>query len=67
MKWQALIDGLDIRNELSHDYSNTQFEVSDEVLSNEVYPALHMLYGFFIAEGGHGEQKLLDGFKDYYN
>ena len=57
---QALIDGLDIRNELSHDYSGTKFEVSEEVLRNEIYPALLMLYQFFIDEGGHGQQDLLD-------
>lgn len=57
---QALIDGLDIRNELSHDYSGNIFEVSEEVLRDEVYPALLMLYQFFIAEGGHGQQKLFN-------
>ena len=57
---QALIDGLDIRNELSHDYSGNKFEVSEEVLREEVYPALQMLYQFFIEEGGHGQQNLLD-------
>ncbi len=55
---QALIDGLDIRNELSHDYSGSKFEVSEEVLRDEVYPALQMLYQFFIEEGGHGQLNL---------
>ena len=49
---QILIDGLDIRNELSHDYSGNKFEVSEEVLRDEVFPALQMLYQFFITEGG---------------
>ena len=40
---QVLIDGLDIRNDLSHDYSGSKFEVSDEALRDEVYPALQML------------------------
>lgn len=57
---QVLIDGLDIRNELSHDYSGSKFEVSEEVLRDEVYPALQMLYQFFIAEGGHGQLNLLN-------
>ncbi len=57
---QALIDGLDIRNELSHDYSGNKFEVSEEVLRDEVYPALQMLYQFFNTEGGHGQQILFD-------
>ena len=60
MKWQALIDGLDIRNELSLDYGGIKFDVSEEVLRDEVYPALQMLYNFFIAEGGQEEQNLLD-------
>lgn len=50
---QALIDGLIIRNELSHDYSGRKFEVSEEVLRNEVYPALQKLYIFF---GNENEQ-----------
>jgi len=57
---QALIDGLDIRNDLSHDYSGSKFEDSEEVLRDEVYPALQMLYQFFIAEGGHGQLNLFN-------
>jgi len=57
---QALIDGLDIRNELSHDYSGNKFEVSEQVLRNEVFPALELLYQFFISEGGHGQLNLLN-------
>ncbi|MDP3434253.1 MAG: HI0074 family nucleotidyltransferase substrate-binding subunit [Bacteroidota bacterium] len=57
---QVLIDGLDIRNELSHDYSGSKFEVSEEVIRNEVYPALQKLYHFFIAEGGHGQLNIFN-------
>ncbi|MCK9638338.1 MAG: nucleotidyltransferase substrate binding protein [Prolixibacteraceae bacterium] len=55
---QVLIDGLDIRNELSHDYSGSKFEVSEEALRDEVYPALQMLYQFFVDEGG--QEQLAD-------
>ncbi len=44
---QALIDGLDIRNELSHDYSGEKFESSEQQLREETYPALEKLYAFF--------------------
>ena len=54
------MENKDIRKELSHDYSGTKFEVSEEVLRDQVYPALHMLYQFFIAEAGHGQQNLFD-------
>ena len=57
---QALIDGLDIRNELSHDYSGSKFKDSEEVLRNEVFPALEQLYEFFISEGGHGQLHLFN-------
>jgi nucleotidyltransferase substrate binding protein (TIGR01987 family) len=57
---QNLIDGLDIRNELSHDYSGSKFEDSEEILRDEVYPALEKLYHFFIAEGGHAQLKLFN-------
>lgn len=55
---QALIDGLDIRNELSHDYSGSKFEVSERILRDEVFPALGLLYQFFISEGGHQQSNL---------
>lgn len=57
---QNLIDGLDIRNELSHDYSGSKFENSEEILRDEVYPALEKLYQFFIDEGGHAQLKLFN-------
>ena len=49
---QALIDGLDIRNELSHDYSGEKFEKSEGTLREAVFPALSKLYQFYIKEGG---------------
>ncbi len=49
---QALIDGLDIRNELSHDYSGDKFEKSEHILRQEVFPALEKLHKYFISGGG---------------
>jgi nucleotidyltransferase substrate binding protein (TIGR01987 family) len=44
---QPLIDGLEIRNELSHDYSGNKFEQSEMELRNNIFPALKKLYDFF--------------------
>jgi len=44
---QQLIDGLDIRNELSHDYDGDKFEKSEEKLRAEIFPSLQKLYHFF--------------------
>jgi nucleotidyltransferase substrate binding protein (TIGR01987 family) len=44
---QELIDGIDIRNELSHDYSGEKFARSERVLREETFPALKSLYEFF--------------------
>ena len=44
---QVLIDGLEIRNELSHDYSGEKFEKMEGELRKDVYPALEKLYWFF--------------------
>lgn len=47
---QELIDGLDIRNELSHDYSGEKFEASEKQLRQETFVALEKLYLFFLNE-----------------
>ena len=47
---QELIDGLDIRNELSHDYNGEKFEKAELILRRAVFPALENLYQFFVAE-----------------
>ena len=47
---QELIDGLDIRNTLSHDYSGEKFERLEMVLREETFVALDKLYHFFAAE-----------------
>jgi len=44
---QELIDGLDIRNELSHDYNGEKFEKSEGELRDVVFPALEKLYRFY--------------------
>ncbi len=46
---QELIDGLDIRNELSHDYSGEKFERFEPQLRAETFLALEKLYQFFLA------------------
>src|SRR5699024_10683269 len=57
---QELIDGLDIRNELSHDYSGEKCENSEQQLREETYPALKRLYHFFAAEGGITQTNFFD-------
>ena len=49
---QELIDGLDIRNELSYDYSGDKFEKSEIQLRESVFPALEKLFQFYMREGG---------------
>ncbi|CAN5262030.1 nucleotidyltransferase substrate binding protein [soil metagenome] len=49
---QELLDGLLIRNELTHDYDGEKFETMEEQLREETFPALEKLYHFYIEEGG---------------
>lgn len=44
---QELIDGLDIRNILSHDYAGDKFEESEGAIRKQIYPALRKLNSFF--------------------
>jgi nucleotidyltransferase substrate binding protein (TIGR01987 family) len=44
---QELIDGLDMRNDLSHDYSGQKFLLHEKKLREETYHCLHKLYKFF--------------------
>lgn len=44
---QDLIDGLEIRNNLSHDYSGELFIESESTLRNNVFPALKKLRLFY--------------------
>ncbi len=57
---QELIDGLDIRNELSHDYSGKKFEASESILRAQVFPALEKLYAFFKNELQSSQTKMFD-------
>jgi nucleotidyltransferase substrate binding protein (TIGR01987 family) len=47
---QELIDGLLLRNVLSHDYDGQIFEESEQKLRVTVYPALQKLYYFFLKQ-----------------
>lgn len=47
---QELIDGLDIRNELSHDYSGEKFEKSEAQLREETFVAIEKLHKFLTNE-----------------
>jgi len=49
---QELLDGLLIRNELTHDYDGEKFEKFEQQLREETYPALGKLYSFFVSEKG---------------
>ncbi len=51
---QELIDGLDIRNELSHDYSGEKFERSEKQLREETFVVLEKLYLFLLHEDRNG-------------
>lgn len=53
---QEFIDGFELRNELSHDYSGEKFEKSEMKLRNDIYPAIGKLYNFFLEE----EQKTIE-------
>ena len=54
---QELLDGLLIRNELTHDYDGKKFETFEQQLREETYPALEKLYRFFVSEGGTSQSK----------
>ena len=47
---QELIDGLEIRNELSHDYNGEKFAKSEKVLREQTFPVLEKLYKFLYTE-----------------
>ena len=57
---QQLIDGLEIRNELSHDYNGEKFEKSEKELREEIYPALEKLYKFFLDQSQSSQMNLFD-------
>jgi len=44
---QPLIDGLNMRNELSHDYSEEKFKKSEETIRKSTFPAIQEVYLLF--------------------
>ncbi len=44
---QALIDGVDVRNVLSHDYDEEKFEAAEKKIRNEIFPAIEKVRSFF--------------------
>jgi nucleotidyltransferase substrate binding protein (TIGR01987 family) len=44
---QELVDGLDLRNELSHDYDGQKFEAAEKHLRDVTFPCIERLHGFF--------------------
>jgi len=44
---QELIDALEIRNELAHDYDGEKFDKGEKLIRQKIYPALDKLYDFF--------------------
>ena len=57
---QALIDGLDLRNELSHDYDGQKFENAEKQLRHETFPALKELYHFFLKQKDESQLNIVD-------
>ena len=47
---QELIDGLELRNDLSHDYSGEKFNRAEKEFRNNIYPAIEKLYQFLKSE-----------------
>lgn len=50
---KELIDGLELRNELSHDYSGEKFLEAEQEFRTVIYPALGKLYLFLKSEFEH--------------
>ena len=55
---QDLINGLDLRNELSHDYSGEKFLLAEKDLRDKTYPASKHLFAFFEDLEGNNQTKL---------
>ena len=45
---QILIDALELRNELAHDYDGDKFEKGEAAIRKEIFPALEKLRNFFV-------------------
>jgi len=44
---QILIDALDLRNELSHDYSEEKFEAAEIEIKHTIFPEISRVYSLF--------------------
>jgi nucleotidyltransferase substrate binding protein (TIGR01987 family) len=44
---QILIDAIELRNELSHDYSGEKFEKSESQIRGQIFSAIQKVYLFF--------------------
>jgi hypothetical protein len=49
---QELIDGMEMRNELSHDYSGVKFGSFEQQMRDKTFVALQKLYALFSTEMG---------------
>lgn len=55
---QILIDALELRNELAHDYDGDKFEKGEEAIRKEIFPALEKLRDFFIDQKSKDQMDL---------
>ena len=56
---QILIDALEVRNELSHDYDGGKFEKAEGKIRNEIFPALEGVYLYFQDQLRKNQAKLI--------
>ena len=56
---QILIDALEVRNELSHDYDGEKFEKAESKIRNEIFPALEGVYLYFQDQQRTNQAKLI--------
>lgn len=58
---QELIDALDLRNELSHDYSEEKFEKAEATIREMIFPAIESVYKYFKGVIEKNQTDLFDG------
>ena len=44
---EVLIDALEVRNVLSHDYDGEEFEIAEGKIRREIFPSIEKVYSFF--------------------
>ncbi|MEJ0056014.1 MAG: HI0074 family nucleotidyltransferase substrate-binding subunit [Bacteroidota bacterium] len=47
---EVLIDALEVRNVLSHDYNEDEFEIAEGKIREEIFPAIEKVYSFFAGQ-----------------